>query len=491
MDTICKAILEQGEKKGQRCWRKALENKYCGKHSTIAKLEEEKSAGKIKCSKHRCLTTIETNAKYCDFHLEEKNTNESLITFCKALIEQNERKGQQCTKQATKDGYCGKHARQIVLEKVKGEKLLCEDGKRGCFKERKPGCKKCKDCLEKQAKKDMDAYYETISDPETCRTCYKKPYVPARGKNGQALMTCVSCHTKEIEVERNRPDRIRNYQAEKKANLEAAFHALNRRAVERGLTVCITYEQFVDIVNKPCVYCGHYAEESVRGVDRIDSTRSYVLENCVSCCGVCNIMKLDHSLQYFTEHVLKIAAHICANPLVVVNMDHIPVCNRKENKALINKDYGDIHTIIELYETKELHKLIDWSILQKKSARFIDRLQQQLEYTLPTQNFIKFYKHANELNLREMSIQKFGKKRMQSDEKIMLFNQERSAEYMEWHSGAFGETIGFVEKVNSLVQVWKTYTKEEKTEAIAKLDKWINNTRNACKKADNVITHVS
>lgn len=417
METICKAILSQGEKKGQRCWRPALENKYCGKHINIAKLEEEKAAGKIKCSKHRCLTTIEKNAKYCDLHLEAKNENDSNKTFCKALIEQTERKGQQCTKEAKKDGYCGKHARQIVVEK--SITALCEDGKRGCFKEVKSGCKKCKDCLEKQAKKDNEKYYETISDPETCRMCYTKPYVPARGNKGQALMTCVLCHNKEIKIERNRTERCRNYQAERKANLDSVFDSLKNGAAKRGLTVSITFEQFVNIVNKPCVHCGCYDEESVRGVDRIDSTRSYVMENCVSCCGVCNIMKSDHPLQYFTDHVLKIAAHICANPVVVANIDHIPVCNRKENKAQTNKDYGDIHTIIKLYEANELHKLIDWSILQKKSARFIDRLQQHLDYNLSIPEFIKFYKHANELNLRELSIQQIGKKRMHSNEKIM------------------------------------------------------------------------
>jgi hypothetical protein len=488
MDIKCKAILSQGEKKGQRCWRPALENKYCGKHINIAKLEEEKAAGKIKCSNHRCLTTVEPTVKYCDFHLEAKNANDSLKTFCKALIEQTERKGQQCKKEAKKDGYCGKHARQIVVEKA--NTALCEAGKRGCFKEVKAGCKKCKDCLNKQAKKDNEKYYETISDPETCRMCYTKPYVPARGINGQALMTCLSCHDKEIAVEAKRPERSRNYQAEKKANLETAFDAFKYRAMKRGLTVSITFEQFVNIVNKPCVYCGYYAEESAIGVDRIDSTRSYVIENCVSCCGVCNIMKLDHPLQYFTEHVLKIAAHICANPIVVANMNHIPVCNRKENKAQINKDYGNIHTIIELYEKKELQSLIDWSILQKKSARFVDRLQQHLDYNLSTPDFIKFYKHANELNLREMSMQKIGKKRMQSDEKIMLFNQERSAEYIEWSIHTFGETKGLLDKVNSLVQIWKTYTKEEKVEAIAKLDIWINNARTAAKKAENTISHV-
>lgn len=488
MDTTCKAILENGEKKGQRCWRPALENKYCGKHNTIAKLEEEKAAGKIKCSKIRCIRTIEPNAKLCEFHLEEKIKKDSLKTLCKATIEQTGRKGQQCSKEAKNDGYCGKHLRQIVLDKA--NKVLCEDGKRGCFKEVKQGCKKCKDCLEKQAKKDNDKYYEVILDPETCRMCYKKPYVPARGKRGQILMTCESCHNKELEVETNRPNRCRNYSVEKKANLESAFVALKIGAVKRGLTVSITFEQFVNIVSKPCVYCGFYAEESVTGVDRIDSTRSYVIENCVSCCGVCNIMKSDHPLQYFKEHVLKIGAYISANPVVIVNMDHIPVCNRKENKSLINKDYGNIRSIIELYENKELETLIDWSILQKKSARFITRLQEHLNYKLTTPEFIKFYKHANELNLREMSIQKIGKKRMHSDEKILLFDQERGTDYIEWNIQAFGETKGLVDKVNSLVQVWKSYNKEEKVEAIAKLDRWINNTRNYAKKTENVITHI-
>ena len=79
---------------------------------------------------------------------------------------------------------------------------------------------------------------------------------------------------------------------------------------------------------------------------------------------------------------------------------------------------------------------------------------------------------------------------MQLDEKIMLLDQERTPEYIEWSIQTFGETPGFVDKVNSLVQVWKTYTKEEKVEAMAKLDKWINNTRTAFKKAENTVTHL-
>ena len=42
----CLAILEQGEKKGERCWRPKINNGYCGKHQTQALLEKGKEDGK-------------------------------------------------------------------------------------------------------------------------------------------------------------------------------------------------------------------------------------------------------------------------------------------------------------------------------------------------------------------------------------------------------------------------------------------------------------
>lgn len=483
MEENCKAIIAQGAKKGDRCWRPALGNKYCGKHASVAKLEEEKALGYVKCSNHRCLTTIEKGKKYCDLHIEEKKKENSLKTFCKAIIEQHTHKGERCKQEAIKDGYCGKHERQIIVDKAKNP--LCEDGKRGCFNEVKEDCKKCEKCLEILRINDNNRYCETISDPEKCRICNKKTDTFARGTNGQALMSCIPCYAKEVTVEAKRPARTRDFPAEKKRNLDSTFDRLKVGAFQRGLTVNINLAQFTEIVNKKCSYCGDYNEETVRGVDRIDSSKGYALENCAACCGTCNIMKSDHSLSDFKKHILKIASYMSMNPITVINMEHIPDCNRKENKAIINIEYDNIKQIIRLYEDKELNKVIEWSILQKKQARFVSRLQELLDYKLSTAEFVEAYKRAHELNLREISVQKKGKKRMQLDEKILLFDQGRSSEYIDWIIQTFGETIGLVDKVNALVKKWKTYNKEEKEEEFAILNRWINNTRTALKKEEN------
>lgn len=42
------------------------------------------------------------------------------------------------------------------------------------------------------------------------------------------------------------------------------------------------------------------------GIDRINSNKGYEKDNCVSCCPICNRMKLDLSLEDFYAHIEKI-----------------------------------------------------------------------------------------------------------------------------------------------------------------------------------------
>lgn len=39
------------------------------------------------------------------------------------------------------------------------------------------------------------------------------------------------------------------------------------------------------------------------GIDRIDSSKGYYKENCVSCCTKCNRMKLDYDINDFLNHI--------------------------------------------------------------------------------------------------------------------------------------------------------------------------------------------
>ena len=76
-------------------------------------------------------------------------------------------------------------------------------------------------------------------------------------------------------------------------------------------THSLTNEQFNAIVALPCAYCGKEPSSThYNGLDRLDSNdRVYHIDNVVSCCGDCNIMKYKHSVEYFIEHCTNVAEY--------------------------------------------------------------------------------------------------------------------------------------------------------------------------------------
>lgn len=76
-----------------------------------------------------------------------------------------------------------------------------------------------------------------------------------------------------------------------------------RNRLKRGLQMKLTLEQFSSLINSSCHYCG---TENCRGVDRVDSNGSYIVENCQPCCKICNEMKSNRTQQQFFDHIKKI-----------------------------------------------------------------------------------------------------------------------------------------------------------------------------------------
>ena len=73
------------------------------------------------------------------------------------------------------------------------------------------------------------------------------------------------------------------------------------------------------LIARDCYYCGSPPEKRDRsktrsgeitwnGVDRVDNTQGYTLENSRPCCKICNHLKGSLSEQQFIERVKKIAA---------------------------------------------------------------------------------------------------------------------------------------------------------------------------------------
>jgi len=79
----------------------------------------------------------------------------------------------------------------------------------------------------------------------------------------------------------------------------------------------IIFEQFIELINKPCFYCGlehsnrckdPYMNKQVdfedhtvfyNGLDRIDSSKGYLIDNVVPCCKFCNRAKSDMTVDEF------------------------------------------------------------------------------------------------------------------------------------------------------------------------------------------------
>lgn len=102
---------------------------------------------------------------------------------------------------------------------------------------------------------------------------------------------------------------------------KSLFNIYLKGAEGRGHPFLLTYDEFYSIIQKPCYFCGiescystMYSDRGSKkepsfeynGVDRLDSKKGYVKENCVSCCKRCNYMKHLLNEREFLEHICKI-----------------------------------------------------------------------------------------------------------------------------------------------------------------------------------------
>jgi glutaredoxin len=92
-------------------------------------------------------------------------------------------------------------------------------------------------------------------------------------------------------------------------------------ARERNLEWKLTVDEFTILTTQDCVYCGQapaqhatgtrghayvYSQFLHNGIDRIDSSTGYTIENTVSCCKQCNFAKRDLSLEEFRSWLFRV-----------------------------------------------------------------------------------------------------------------------------------------------------------------------------------------
>lgn len=102
-----------------------------------------------------------------------------------------------------------------------------------------------------------------------------------------------------------------------------------RRGRIKDKTNTLTENENIDLWSNPCYLCGLCP---AFGIDRLDSSKPYEINNCRSCCALCNYMKRDWSYIDFLNHVARInrfTSHWVIsdtrNMLSTINCERIPV----------------------------------------------------------------------------------------------------------------------------------------------------------------------
>lgn len=71
----------------------------------------------------------------------------------------------------------------------------------------------------------------------------------------------------------------------------------------------LTRHQIASLITSPCAYCNFVPipeQNILNGIDRIDSSKGYELDNCAPCCKYCNMGKNDLPLQEFLDWIHRV-----------------------------------------------------------------------------------------------------------------------------------------------------------------------------------------
>jgi hypothetical protein len=373
----CKAVMEQKGAKGKQCWRPPQDNGYCGIHQKHALAEVEKSKGNRKCKKYRCIQYLEGSYSnpYCPSCLEIKNNTEKKL--CKATIDQGPNKGNQCSKQSLDNSdYCGKHnERYTSLDSAKKEnKRICDDGKRSCKNFTQDNKLLCEDCLEKCRDYDMTRYNTRKETNNICITCGITIEKLIIGLNEKEIKRCEACYKKMKDVELKRERDMRNYNEERKKNINKHYNEYKKGAGIRNIWFELSLDEFKSLVEQPCFYCSTYNQNESIGIDRLYSDLGYCIINCVSCCTICNMMKNDLDPIIFISHIEKIANTKTA--LSDKIKSKLPNEQERTNLKNTHKSYIRLNDILNYVIKDKLDEYIDYCNKDCRSESFITKIRE-------------------------------------------------------------------------------------------------------------------
>lgn len=293
---------------------------------------------------------------------------EGLLKTCSTCEKSKEllhfigKKGQPC--QVCQDCREKEYAR-VQAKKKEAETMAIPLGQKhcnGCFKVRdldlfkgKLGqeCNACQECRDRGARsrknrveKHKNAPAQVEGDTKICDKCIvSRPLASFIGARGHKWKLCENCRAssagtkkrgREKDPERYR-ERGRKYL--KKAREETPLLVKRREyrngARTRGIEMLLTDDQMDAFFQGACHYCNDAS--SLNGIDRVDNDVGYRMENCVTCCTMCNYAKWRYTVDQFLTQCKSIA-HYQATGQLYGEWPFPPVKRVRYNQYLGNAE---------------------------------------------------------------------------------------------------------------------------------------------------------
>lgn len=274
------------------CEYEILNNKgFCHSHEHMNDYTEEMMNKLEYCS--GCLKMKYKNNDSCNDCLEKATAYNT-----KKKIERNLQprcNADDCKYKALKNGYCGNHKKQALTNSkdtsIESPNIHQEIKYTVCNKslnpeiytEAQPTCIECK-----------------INDG----TIYGKPN---NNEYYNSLENDVD-KIKKIQDSKNNKKKIVIYNIAPEKCTKTKMKECIATSKTRKIDFKLSYDECDKLFNNNCYYCGYVCQNGeLNGIDRKKNDRCYEINNCVSCCKICNIIK--HSLDDKTflercEHIL-------------------------------------------------------------------------------------------------------------------------------------------------------------------------------------------
>ena len=221
-------------------------------------------------------------------------------------------------KKSDENVYCGKHQIYIFVEQTENEgKKVCKNYIRGCRSQLEIDYKysKCNECLlsyrekdhinRQTAKENNKNIGQTI---KICTTCCKEYNISEfKGINSETK-TCKNCREQNKKQDKLRDKEKRNLLG--RTSINQSFRSYMKEANRRNLEFQLSKDIFCNIIKENCHYCNEINnEKNFNGIDRLDSNKGYMVDNCVSCCSLCNYLKNKTSFDVFINRIQHIVTY--------------------------------------------------------------------------------------------------------------------------------------------------------------------------------------